>query len=96
MNFSDQGTEDIFNRRNTQAARKAVPQKLWAVAQRKLDQLAAAKGVDELRFPPGNRLELIKFGRFEGYHSIRLNDQYRICFRWTGDDPTEIIIVDYH
>jgi proteic killer suppression protein len=65
------------------------------VALRKLDQMEAATILDDLRIPPGNRLELLKADR-EGQHSIRINDQWRICFVWQGDGPHQVEIVDYH
>ena len=65
------------------------------VAERKLSQLDAAQTLDFLRAPPGNRLEALKGDR-KGQHSIRINDQWRICFLWTDVGPTEVEIVDYH
>ena len=65
------------------------------VAVRKLAQLDAAETLDFLRAPPGNRLETLK-GNLKGQHSIRINDQFRICFRWTTDGPLDVEIVDYH
>ncbi len=65
------------------------------VAERKLAQLDAAATLDFLRSPPGNRLEALK-GNRAGQFSIRINDQYRICFRWTDDGPEDVEIVDYH
>jgi len=73
--------------------------RLWSdvqtVALRKLDQLAAAATLDDLRVPPGNRLEPLKADR-EGQHSIRINDQWRICFVWEADGAHNVEIVDYH
>ena len=66
-----------------------------AVARRKLRQLQIAGRLDDLRVPPGNRLEALK-GNRAGQHSIRVNDQYRICFVWTADGPVAVEIVDYH
>jgi len=66
-----------------------------SVARRKLRQLQIAGRLDDLRVPPGNRLEALKGGR-RGQHSIRVNDQYRVCFRWTSAGATEVEIVDYH
>jgi proteic killer suppression protein len=68
---------------------------LEAVARRKLRQLEIAGRLDDLRVPPGNRLEALKGDR-AGQHSIRINDQYRICFIWTAGGPEEVEIVDYH
>ena len=65
------------------------------VATRKLTQLEAAATLEFLRSPPGNRLEALK-GNREGQHSIRVNDQWRICFRWTTAGPEDVEIVDYH
>lgn len=65
------------------------------IARRKLDQLNQAHELRDLRIPPGNRLEALK-GRLKGRHSIRINDQYRICFRWTAEGPERVRIVDYH
>jgi proteic killer suppression protein len=66
-----------------------------AVARRKLRQLQIAARLDDLRVPPGNRLEALKGDR-AGRHSIRVNDQYRVCFRWTGSGAQDVEIVDYH
>lgn len=68
---------------------------LVTVATRKLAQLDAAQTLEFLRSPPGNRLEALKGDR-EGQYSIRVNDQFRLCFRWTGDGPTDVELVDYH
>ena len=65
------------------------------VATRKLSQLDAAQTLDFLRSPPGNRLEALKGDR-KGQYSLRINDQFRICFRWTPDGPEQVEIVDYH
>ena len=93
--FGDDGTEDIFDGRDTKKARKSCPQNLWRVARRKLDQVNQARDLDDLRVPPGNRLEPLTGDR-EGRHSIRINDQYRVCFAWAEDGAEEVEIVDYH
>ncbi|HXV79313.1 MAG TPA: type II toxin-antitoxin system RelE/ParE family toxin [Candidatus Binatia bacterium] len=93
--FADPGTEDVFNGRNTKASRQCCPRELWVVAGRKLDQLDSVERLDELRIPPGNRLEALAGGR-KGQYSIRINERYRICFRWTSDGPSEVEIGDYH
>jgi proteic killer suppression protein len=93
--FQDAGTEDIFNGRSTKAARKKCSQSLWSIAARKLDLLDSARSLDELRVPPGNRLEPLGRDR-KGQHSIRINDQYRICFMWTETGPSNVEVVDYH
>ena len=66
-----------------------------SVAERKLSQLDAAQALDFLKAPPGNRLEALKGDR-KGQHSIRINDQWRICFEWTDVGPIDVEIVDYH
>ena len=68
---------------------------LETVARRKLRQLEIAGRLDDLRVPPGNRLEALKGDR-SGQHSIRVNDQYRVCFRWTAGGAEDVEIVDYH
>ncbi|MEO5558931.1 MAG: type II toxin-antitoxin system RelE/ParE family toxin [Dokdonella sp.] len=65
------------------------------VARRKLEQLDWSARLDDLRVPPGNRLEALR-GKRKGQHSIRVNDQWRICFVWTADGPKDVEIVDYH
>ncbi|MCZ7625935.1 MAG: plasmid maintenance system killer protein [Candidatus Methylomirabilota bacterium] len=93
--FADDGTEDVFNGLNTRAARRAYPYELWPVAGRTLDQLDSVERLEELRIPPGNRLEALA-GNRKGQHSIRMNERYRVCFRWTSKGPAEVEIVDYH
>jgi proteic killer suppression protein len=95
LSFKTAGTEDIFNGKNTQAARRICPQALWRIAARKLDQLDSVSDLKELGVPPGNRLEALAGGRV-GQYSIRINDQYRICFEWTETGPDKVEIVDYH
>jgi proteic killer suppression protein len=93
--FVSRGTEDVFNGADSRAARRTCPIALWKVARRKLDQLDATVSLNALRVPPGNQLEALKKDR-PGQHSIRINDQWRICFSWTADGPTAVEIVDYH
>ncbi len=93
--FRDPGTEDVFNARDTKRGRRVCPTSLWAVARRKLELLDSAGALVDLRVPPANRLESLKGGR-RGQYSIRVNDQYRICFVWTELGPSEVEIVDYH
>ena len=95
VSFRDEGAAAIFNGENTKAARQTCPQALWKIAARKLDQLDSVATLDELRVPPGNHLEALAGGR-KGQHSIRVNNQYRICFVWTGNGPDQVEIVDYH
>jgi proteic killer suppression protein len=93
--FESSGTEDIFNGRDTKAARRCCPKALWRIAARKLEQLDSAGALTDLRVPPGNRLEALA-GRRAGQHSIRINDQYRICFVWAVQGLRRVEIVDYH
>ena len=93
-NFANIGTEDIFNGKNTKSARKLLPSVLLSVARRKLDQLDSVAALEELKVPPGNKLESL-FGDRKGQLSIRINDQYRICFKW-HTDPSDVEITDYH
>ena len=95
QSFAGVGTEDLFNGRNTKDARRACPRDLWRVAARKLDQLDSVEQLEELRIPPGNRLEALTGDR-AGQFSIRLNDQYRVCFTWGEQGPELVEIVDYH
>jgi len=90
VSFRDRDTEALAN--GIRSRRFAA---IAAVARRKLRQLEIAGRLDDLRVPPGNRLEALKGDR-SGQHSIRINDQYRLCFRWTSSGPAEVEIVDYH
>ena len=93
--FRNKATEDIFNGINSRDARKTCPEVLWRVAARKLDQMDSVESVKDLRIPPGNHLEELSGDR-RGQYSIRINDQYRICFIWTTTGPDQVEIVDYH
>jgi toxin HigB-1 len=93
--FKNTGTEDIFYGKNSKDARKICPESLWKVASRKLDQLDSASRLDDLKVPPGNMLEALKGDR-DGEHSIRINNQFRICFVWSENGPDQVEIVDYH
>lgn len=95
QSFADAASEDIFNGRISRTARRALPQRLWSVAARNLDQLDSAESLKDLRIPPGNRLEALR-GLRKGQHSIRINEQYRICFVWSATGPGEVEITDYH
>jgi proteic killer suppression protein len=95
QNFKTKGTEDVFNGISSREARQTCPNALWRVAARKLDQLDAVEMLNELRIPPGNRLEQLS-GERRGQYSIRINDQYRICFLWTISGPDQVEIVYYH
>jgi toxin HigB-1 len=93
--FKDPGTQDLFYGRDTKAARKCLPHPLWRQASKKLDALDSAAVLHDLYVPPGNRLEALRGDR-RGQHSIRINDQYRTCFRWTDSGPEDVEVVDYH
>lgn len=95
VKFLDKGTEDIFNGVASKHARKCCPQSIWKIAIRKLDQLDSVIQLDELKIPPGNNLEKLA-GNRKGMHSIRINQQYRICFTWTESGPDYVEITDYH
>ncbi len=95
QSFRNQGTADLYHGIDSAQARRTCPRKLWKVAYRKLDLLDAASSLEDLRAPPGNRLEAL-VGNRRGQHSIRLNEQYRICFVWTINGPKDVEIVDYH
>jgi proteic killer suppression protein len=89
--FHDKETQKVFH---GQPSRK-FPSALRRVAQRKLAVLDAAESLQDLRIPPGNRLEKL-FGDREGQYSIRINEQWRVCFRWRDGEAEEVEIVDYH
>lgn len=95
LDFADAGTEDVFHGNRTKAARRCLPPELWPAAQRKLDRVNRAREPRELADPPGNRLEALK-GDYAGFFSIRINDQFRIVFRFENGDAREVGIVDYH
>jgi len=95
ISFTDRATEDLFLGVDSRRSRRACPQALWPVVRRKLDQLNRVKDLPELSIPPGNRLERLRGDR-EGQHSIRINEQYRICFRWEESDAYEVEVTDYH
>ncbi|GAC1575335.1 MAG: type II toxin-antitoxin system RelE/ParE family toxin [Polyangiales bacterium] len=91
--FAHAATEDIFNGRNTKAAR-TVPKELWQIAARKLSALDYAKEVGDLS-SPGNNLEKLK-GALKGKYSIRINDQFRIVFNFDRGEASNVVITDYH
>lgn len=93
--FKGTGTENVFNAEDTKAARRTCPKQIWTVAQRKLDMLNQAAVLTDLRVPPNNKLEELKHDR-AGQHAIRINDQYRLCFRWTDAGAEDVEITDYH
>ena len=89
--FADRDTERLFGREPV----RRFPAGLHRVMLRKLVTVDAAEALDDLRIPPGNRLEKLKKDRV-GQHSIRVNDQWRVCFRWRDGDAFEVELVDYH
>ena len=94
QSFADETTADLFRERNTKAARR-VPRQLWRILQRKLKMLDVAARVSDLESPPGNRLKALQ-GAEKGRYSIRINDQYRITFRWENGHAFEVAAEDYH
>lgn len=92
--FADGATEAFFHGESGKAVRR-IPSDIQSVAARKLDMVNAAGVLDDLRAPPGNRLEALK-GDLKGKHSIRINDQWRVVFRWEGSDAHDVEIMDYH
>lgn len=94
QSFGDETTADLFRERTTKAARR-MPTDLWPVIKRKLKMLDVAQALDDLRSPPGNRLEALK-GDQRGRHSIRVNEQFRVTFRWEGNHAYEVRCEDYH
>jgi toxin HigB-1 len=89
--FADRETERLFNRERV----KKIPANIQRVALRKLRMLNRSVNLKDLRVPPANRLEALKGSR-KGQYSIRINDQFRICFRWEAGDSFDVGIVDYH
>jgi toxin HigB-1 len=94
QSFADKATADIFQERNTKDAR-LIPKDLWRVVQRKLKMLDVAVRVDDLRSPPSNRLKPLT-GQMSGRYSIRVNEQYRVTFRWEDGHAFEVAVDDYH
>ncbi len=89
--FADKETRKVWNRERS----KAVPADLQRKALQKLTQLHLSEDLDDLRVPPGNRLEKLQ-GNRAGQHSIRVNQKYRVCFVWEDGDAYDVEIVDYH
>lgn len=92
--FADETTADLFRERNTRDARR-IPRVVWRAAQRKLKALDVAPRLDDLRIPAGNRLERLRGARSDR-HSMRINDQYRLTFRWEDGHAYEVRVEDYH
>jgi proteic killer suppression protein len=87
-------TRDIWNGVNSKAARR-IPRALWPIVRRTLDQLDAITKLEDLKVPPGNRLHALD-GDLRGSHAVRVNDQYRIIFRFEGADAFDVQCTDYH
>ena len=94
LGFGDRNTADLYHGRKSARSRRFSAE-LVGTALRKLDMLEAARKLEDLRSPPGNRLEALH-GDLKGYHSIRVNEQWRIVFRWNAGDATEVQLIDYH
>lgn len=94
-NFQNKATEDINYGRSSKDALRLLPKELHRKAQIKLARLGASTSIKDLMQLRGNRLEVLK-GKRKGQHSIRINDQYRICFKWKGEHAFDVEIVDYH
>lgn len=93
QSFGNETSADLFRERNTRAARR-IPRDLWRSAQRKLKALDVAASLEDLTIPAGNRLERLK-GDQSGRYSIRINDQYRVTFRWERGQAYEVSVEDY-
>ena len=91
ISFKDKKTENIWNGIKS----KGIPTDIQGIIRRKLRMIHAAININDLRIPPGNRLEVLKGDR-EGQYSIRVNDQYRICFEWISNNAENLELVDYH
>jgi proteic killer suppression protein len=94
VSFGDKSTEDIFHGRATKAARR-IPIALWPRSQIKLDAMNASTSIQDLKVPPSNRLEKLS-GKLAGFYSIRINDQYRIIFKFENGHCNRVQCVDYH
>ncbi len=95
VSFGDRATEAVYHGVDTKRARQTIPTALCSVARRKLDMVNAAREIADLRIPPNNHLETLK-GDLKGWHSIRINDQYRVIFQFSNGNATNVSIVDYH
>lgn len=93
-NLADKATQDFYDGIYSRQARK-LPRELHDKVRRLLDQINAAPKLEMLRIPPGNRLEKLKGDR-AGFWSLRINDQWRIVFRWQGQDALDVQVIDYH
>ena len=94
VSFGDKATEDLYHGRTTARVRRFPPD-VVGTALRKLDIINAARDLKDLQSPPGNRLEALK-GELKSFHSIRVNEQWRVVFRWQGVDAHDVRLTDYH
>jgi proteic killer suppression protein len=94
VSFGDEATADLFHGRRTSRVRR-LPQNVSRRAINKLDVINAATQLVDLRSPPGNRLEALR-GDWQGYHSIRVNNQWRIVFQWANGEAHDVALIDYH
>lgn len=94
LSFGDAATRDLYNGRRTARARRFPPDVVNA-ALRKLDMVNAAKSTEDLRVPPSNRFEHLK-GKLKGFCSVRINEQWRIVFRWENENASLVRVTDYH
>ncbi|MDD5218311.1 MAG: type II toxin-antitoxin system RelE/ParE family toxin [Candidatus Omnitrophica bacterium] len=95
LSFGTKATEDLYHGRTSGREALKIPAEIWRTAWRKLDMLDAAKDLRDVASPPANRLEKLK-GRYEGQYSIRINDQFRILFRFENGNALGVQIIDYH
>jgi proteic killer suppression protein len=94
VSFADATTADIYHGSDTKSARK-LPREIWTRVQKKLDLLNACTSIEDLRIPPAHRLEKLK-GDLAGFYSIRVNDQYRVVFRFVAGHCQDVCCTDYH
>jgi len=94
VSFRDDGTKDVWDGKRSRDTRRTCPDNILRVVYRKLDMISQAVRLDDLLAPPANRLEKLKGDRADQY-SIRINDQFRVCFNWTDAGATEVV-TDYH
>lgn len=94
VSFGSKATSDLFHGISSRKVR-ALPKQIHATALYKLDIINAAQNIEDLKSPPGNRLELLQ-GDLRGFHSIRINNQWRIIFRWKDSAAHDVQIMDYH
>ena len=95
QSFKDKGSADIWNGIKSKPARRTCPEVLWKGARKKIGMINAVIRLEDLRVPPNNRLKSLEDDR-AGQHSIRINDQYRVCFVWTDTGAEQVEVTDYH